>query len=155
MKRFCILLLLPFFLTACEKTNVGTKAVDMGTSVLWSYSNAGAFSPEDYGNTYTFEEATALTDGVWRMPTRAEYQELVDSCDWTYESSPEGWRVTAPNGNSLFFRMINLDNVCYRVDDQTIFILSRSHHQLGDYNLWSDGSANDRQLPVRMVREKL
>ena len=40
----------------------------------------------------------------WRMPTRAEFQELVDSCSWkrVMINNVEGQLVTGPNGNSIF-----------------------------------------------------
>ena len=40
----------------------------------------------------------------WRMPTKAECQELIDSCtwEWTTSNNISGYRVTGPNGNSIF-----------------------------------------------------
>lgn len=40
----------------------------------------------------------------WRMPTRAELQELIDSCSWkrVMINDVEGQIVTGPNGNSIF-----------------------------------------------------
>ena len=42
--------------------------------------------------------------GSWRMPTRAEMVELLDSCTWTWttQNGVNGMRVTGPNGNSIF-----------------------------------------------------
>ena len=44
--------------------------------------------------------------GTWRMPTDAEFEELCDEtkCDWTWTSQGghEGYKVTGPNGNSIF-----------------------------------------------------
>ena len=42
--------------------------------------------------------------GEWRMPTKEERDELLDKCIWTWESvnGVEGFRVTGPNGNSIF-----------------------------------------------------
>lgn len=43
--------------------------------------------------------------GNWRMPTREEWEELRNNCTWTYtqENGKKGWKVTAPNGNCIFF----------------------------------------------------
>ena len=49
-----------------------------------------------------YDAATALWGDGWRMPTMAEWQELVDNCTWTATSS--GYTVTGPNGNSIFLR---------------------------------------------------
>ena len=43
--------------------------------------------------------------GSWRMPTDAENEELCNKCTWTWTSQGghEGYKVTGPNGNSIFF----------------------------------------------------
>ena len=42
--------------------------------------------------------------GTWRMPTDAEFDELCDKCTWTWTSQGrhKGYKVTGPNGNSIF-----------------------------------------------------
>ena len=42
--------------------------------------------------------------GTWRMPTRAEQDELLEKCNWTWTTykGVEGYIVTGPNGNSIF-----------------------------------------------------
>ena len=42
--------------------------------------------------------------GSWRMPTLAEQQELLNNCtwQWTTLNGINGYRVTGPNGNSIF-----------------------------------------------------
>ena len=43
--------------------------------------------------------------GVWRMPTRAELEELLNNCtwQWTAQSGVLGYKVTSKsNGNSIF-----------------------------------------------------
>lgn len=42
--------------------------------------------------------------GSWRMPTEAEFSELLDNCDWGWISMNGiiGRKVTGPNGNSIF-----------------------------------------------------
>ena len=41
---------------------------------------------------------------AWRMPTYAEMEELKDDCDWrwTSQDNVSGYKVTGPNGNSIF-----------------------------------------------------
>ena len=48
--------------------------------------------------------ATVKWGGNWRMPTRAEQDELRNSCTWTWTTlnGVKGYRVTGPNGNSIF-----------------------------------------------------
>ena len=41
---------------------------------------------------------------TWRMPTITEFEELCNKCTWTWTSQGghEGYKVTGPNGNSIF-----------------------------------------------------
>ena len=47
--------------------------------------------------------------GSWRMPTRAEQDELRDNCTWTWTTlnGVNGYRVTGPNDNSIFLPAAN------------------------------------------------
>lgn len=48
--------------------------------------------------------ATTQLGGDWRLPTKAEAQELLDSCEWIHTSRHRiyGYIVIGPNGNSIF-----------------------------------------------------
>ena len=48
--------------------------------------------------------ATVKWGGNWRMPTTEEQQELIDKCTWAWTTlnGVNGYRVTGPNGNSIF-----------------------------------------------------
>ena len=50
------------------------------------------------------DAATANWGGDWRMPTRAEQEELLNNCTWTWttQNGVEGYSVTGPSGNSIF-----------------------------------------------------
>ncbi len=104
------------------------------SGLKWATCNVGATSPEDYGNYYAWGETTtkASYDGsnsvtynqqisdfsgnatydaaranwgsTWRMPTKAEMEELENNCTWTWttQNGVNGYRVTGPNGNSIF-----------------------------------------------------
>lgn len=59
-----------------------------------------------------YDAAKAQLGEGWRIPTRQEFQELIDKCTWTIEKhkknflfSSKGYRVTGPNGNSIFLPM--------------------------------------------------
>mgnify|MGYP003294463942 CR=1 FL=1 len=51
-----------------------------------------------------YDVARAQWGGSWRMPTMAECQELKDRCTWTWTTynGVNGYKVTGPNGNSIF-----------------------------------------------------
>ena len=113
----------------------GHEWVDLGLSVKWATCNIGADKPEDYGDyfawgeiatnpSYTsdncktwersigdiagnsqYDAARAKWGSPWRLPTDAEFKELIDECDWkwTKEGGHAGYRVASKiNGNSIF-----------------------------------------------------
>ena len=51
------------------------------------------------------DAATANWGSNWRMPTHEEQVELNDKCKWTWttRNGVKGYKVTGPNGNSIFF----------------------------------------------------
>ena len=59
--------------------------------------NKTTLDPED-------DVAHVKWGGDWRMPTRAEWDELLNECtlEWTTQNGVNGYRVTGPNGNSIF-----------------------------------------------------
>ncbi len=51
------------------------------------------------------DAARANWGGSWRMPTEAEFQELIDKCTWTWTTlnGKDGYKVVSKsNGNSIF-----------------------------------------------------
>ena len=112
----------------------GHEYVDLGLSVKWATCNVGASKAEDYGNYYAWGETSTKSDysssnsvtygksfsdikgdsrydaaranwgGSWRLPTKKEYEELLNRCTWkwTTQNGVNGYRVTGPNGNSIF-----------------------------------------------------
>ena len=96
------------------------KYVDLGLSVKWATANVGSTSDFVYGETYqygkpildvhdyidrnrynldtdTVDVASFNWGGDWRLPSKQEMQELIDSCDWAMDESGgiKGWRVTS------------------------------------------------------------
>lgn len=112
----------------------GAEYVDLGLSVNWATYNVGAYTPESYGDYFAWGEhstkgsftednctsyyhscmdisgdidydaATLICGEDWRIPTVAEFEELVSNCTWTREklNGVDGYKVTGPNGNSIF-----------------------------------------------------
>ena len=116
-------------------THAGRDYVDLGLSVKWATCNVGASSPSGYGNYYAWGETStkssydadncktydcSLSDirgnssydaaranwgGSWRLPTMAEFDELVNNCDceWITLNGVKGMCFTSKrNGNSIF-----------------------------------------------------
>ena len=102
--------------------NVGAiKAEDIGgyyawgeTEVIGDYDDYLYRHGEDPDKYYDFigqdisgtkyDVAAVKWKGSWRMPTADEFMELVEKCDWLSENyhGMMGFRVTGPNGNSIF-----------------------------------------------------
>ena len=104
------------------------------SGLKWATCNVGAETPEDYGDYYAwgetitkseYTEENSLTYGEsisnisgdstsdvarkkwgssWRIPTRSEFEELIDNCEWTWttQNGKRGYKVIGPNGNSIF-----------------------------------------------------
>lgn len=76
------------------------------TNVEWGSPYFGGREPlADISGT-DYDCARYLWNQEWRLPTKAEWQELIDRCEWTPVSGMEGatgivYRVTGPNGNSI------------------------------------------------------
>lgn len=103
----------------------------LSSGTLWADRNVGADKPEDYGDYFRFGEITPFTedspeyecDGSMESiagtvhdaaafhfghnchtPTFDQINELIDECEWkwTLFNGVNGFRVTGPNGNSIF-----------------------------------------------------
>lgn len=111
----------------------GHDWIDLGlpSGTRWATCNVGADNPEDYGDFFAWGETTPKTsytennytyssnsttlpssadaasvnwEGAWRMPTKAEFEELNNNCTiiWTTQNGVNGRLFTGPNGNSIF-----------------------------------------------------
>ena len=115
----------------------GHEYVDLGLSVKWATCNVGASKPEEYGNYYAWGETNTKNEynwensvtygknfsdiggnpaydvackqwgSTWRLPTKAEFDELrnENNCTWTWteQNGVKGYKVTSrKNGNSIF-----------------------------------------------------
>ena len=68
------------------------------------YLKANGYIDDEGNLTPEHDAATANWGGSWRMPTKAEQQELLDNCTWkwTTQNGVDGYKVTGTNGNSIF-----------------------------------------------------
>ena len=59
---------------------------------------------DDISGNAQYDAATANWGGEWRMPTYTEMTELNNKCtwEWTKQNGVKGYKVTGPNGNSIF-----------------------------------------------------
>ena len=151
-----------------EKYN-GYEYIDLGLSVKWATCNVGATTPEEYGDyfswgetapkkTYTWDNyyypsylpislplqedaARANWGGCWRMPTKAEQDELRNNCTWYFvtQNGVNGCKaISKKNGNSIFFPLAGFfeDNRLVQVGETGHYrSTSRANHPLEVYYL--------------------
>lgn len=58
----------------------------------------------DIGGNSKYDAATAIWGGSWRIPSPAEFEELINNCTWTWTTvaGKNGYTVKGPNGSSIF-----------------------------------------------------
>lgn len=116
-----------------ENALIELHAVDLGLSVKWADCNLGAATNQEIGNLYAWGEtevkdnysaensltwqknlsdiagdtiydlATKHYGEQWFMPNALQFEELIEKCHWQWQEEAKGWKVTGPNGNSIFF----------------------------------------------------
>ena len=69
-----------------------------------SNSRTRGKSMSDISGNSTYDVARAKWGGSWRLPTEEEFNELRQKCkwEWTTQNGKKGYKVTGPNGNSVF-----------------------------------------------------
>ncbi|MBO5615461.1 MAG: hypothetical protein J5932_04985 [Prevotella sp.] len=73
----------------------------------YSYYNTETETYTDIGENISgteYDAATVNLGSDWKMPTKDEFQELLDNCtwEWTQISGVNGYKITGSNGNSIF-----------------------------------------------------
>ena len=86
--------------TKSSYTESNSTTWDLSTSKLKSRGIIGY----DGNLTAAYDAATTNWGSKWRMPTLDEIKELNEECTWTWttQSGVKGYKVTGPNGKSIF-----------------------------------------------------
>ncbi|MCH5222833.1 MAG: fibronectin type III domain-containing protein [Muribaculaceae bacterium] len=113
------------FTTPAYDFDLDNDLVDLGleSGLKWAKYNVGATSATDLGGLYGFGDVTGVMTSLdpadynsgadvaavaysnkATLPTAADWEELFNSCklEWTSDNGVEGFKVTGPNGNSIF-----------------------------------------------------
>ena len=161
--------------------NNGYGYVDLGLSVMWATCNVGASSPGDYGDYFAWGEtatkssyidgksktygkpisdisgkpqydaATANWGSSWRIPTKVEFQELVDNCTWTWstQSGKVGFIITSKkNDNKIFLPAAGFRNVANLIGagERCVYWISTHHERYVNYVYRLDYSSEMQDL---------
>lgn len=110
--------------TSIKVDNNGYQYIDLGLSAYWAANNIGAYYSTDQGDLYAFGETIVKSSytssnyiggnydvvsmkwrGDWRLPTKSEFDELLNNCSWDINTrnGVEVVTATGPNGNSIDF----------------------------------------------------
>ena len=84
-----------------------TEGDEMGNSKFSKYVTDSKYGPVDNKTHLELSDDAARANwgGSWRMPTNAEFQELINKCTWTWTTmnGKNGYKVVSKsNGNSIF-----------------------------------------------------
>lgn len=117
------------YINGCEYVDLG-----LPSKIKWATCNIGAIKQTYFGNKFAWGEVNSKTNytesnytlsgvslgdikgnpkydvarakwgGTWRLPTKAEVEELINKCTWEYDWSTGigGFTVTGPNGRKIF-----------------------------------------------------
>ncbi len=88
---------------AWGETNNKETYTEANYSYYDSSTTQFTFIGENISNT-EYDAAKVNLGNNWRMPTKDEYQELVEKCtwEWTQINNVNGYKVIGSNGNSIF-----------------------------------------------------
>ena len=79
---------------------------EIETKSEYSEDNSKTYgkSMSDISGNVTYDVARAKWGGSWRLPTKKELEELESKCklEWVTINGKKGYKVTGPNGNSIF-----------------------------------------------------
>ncbi|MBP5713472.1 MAG: leucine-rich repeat domain-containing protein [Prevotella sp.] len=98
------------------------KYANGSKTTITKYCSSSDYGTVDNKTKLDNEDDAAFVNwgSAWHTPTREEGEELVNSCSWTWMqvNGRNGYKVTGPNGNSIFlpasgymYYYVNQDNV--------------------------------------------
>lgn len=117
------------FTTPDFSIDLDNDLVDLGLSVKWAKFNLGARTESELGGLFGYGDITGVNNSIdmteygsgdiyktdkdvanqaWSgsvtLPTAADFEELFNSCakEWTEVDGVMGYKLTGPNGNSIF-----------------------------------------------------
>jgi hypothetical protein len=136
--------------------NVGAKKPeDYGSHYAWgetstkseytwnTYAFYHNFSWDNIGSDIAgtiYDAATANWDASWRMPTKAQCDELNNKCTsvWTQQNGVNGQKFTGPNGGTIFLPAAGdcWGSELYRVGSNGLY-WSSTNYEYSPYDAWS------------------
>lgn len=108
-------------------------------TTMTKYCTSSSYGTVDNKKTLELSDDAAYANwgGSWRMPTKAEQDELREKCTWTWttQNGVNGYKVTGTNGNSIF-----LPAAGYRYNSSLSY--AGSNGRYWSSSLYTDGPYN-------------
>lgn len=145
-----------------------TSVMDLGlpSGTIWAECNLGADSAKNLGIPFTGEEALKLDYPLWRLPTVAEIEELIDNCKWEWAEYDKGFLVTSKrNGVTLFlpangnsFEAMYWSSTTYKQDKKDFLASLRVQYddvrdRTKQPTIYANKLSSKTSYPVRLVRK--
>ena len=76
--------------------------IDLGlpSGTKWKPTNETNPNSNDGYDFFSYDEAVAAFGE--KLPTKIQWEELMDNCTWSWDSNKKGYTVVGPNGNNIF-----------------------------------------------------
>lgn len=168
MPDYCVLV----YGTFVDEENInGYEYVDLAlpSGNAWAKVNYGASAETDYGTYLDWNNYNVVSQSWgsnWKTPTRANFQELINYCTWTWESRDgvNGYKVTGKNGNSIFLPAAGLQKNGYGQSiNSLMFYWTKNLYQSGfayvlygsstEYHTNTAYNTSTQNCPIRPVSQ--
>ena len=106
---------------------------------LTKYCTSSSYGIVDNNTVLDSEDDAAVVNwgGAWRIPTKAEYDELRNNCVWKWirQNGVNGYKVLGPNGNSIFLPAVGFmtDGILLSAGRYGSYMLSSLHTNKSDF----------------------
>lgn len=136
-----------------SKSINGHEYVDLGlpSGKYWATENYGANKPEEAGSYLSYDNLSNVSKNwgeYWRLPTKAEMQELLDECEWTWTelNGTSGFVIKGPNGNTLFLPAAGMRSGTTTSSFGTIAFYYTSDYERFWYYWMFEGSSSNKTI---------
>lgn len=114
----------------------------------YSYYDTNTMQFVDIGNDISgtqYDAATVNLGSDWRIPTKAEMEELIYNCTWEWImiNGKRGYKVIGKNNNSIFLPCIDKYNCMYRTSTAS------PYSAIYTYGLWA--TSTDVKMSSAMI----
>lgn len=88
----------------------------------------------DFSGNSTYDAARSNWGGKWRTPSKTDCEELINNCTWSWATlnGVKGYKVTGPNGNSIFLPLTGYHSVNFINDHNSGYYMTSTPTAAGN-----------------------